>query len=145
MGLSAFGLLVLLSHSGVDIETIDDLKGLSVKNPWAAAMMMIVLFSMAGVPPTAGFFVKLAVLKALVDVSMTWVAVIAVMLAVIGAFYYLRIVKVMYFDEPDNRLSMVLGGNRFVRLFYTLNCLSLLYFGIFPAGLISLCSNALVS
>lgn len=140
MSAAAFGFIVLLSRSGVEIERVDDLKGLNKRNPWLAFMMMIVMFSMAGVPPTVGFFTKLLVLKALVDAHMTLVAVLGLLFAVVGAFYYLRVVKVMYFDE-----SNVEGKIQFEKLpitVFSVNCLSLLYLGIFPAGLIALCVNA---
>ncbi|MDP3704596.1 MAG: NADH-quinone oxidoreductase subunit NuoN [Legionellaceae bacterium] len=143
MSVGAFGLLVLLSRSGVEIERIEDLKGLNKRNPWLAFMLMIVLFSMAGMPPTVGFFAKLLVLKALVDVNMTWVAVLGLIFAVIGAFYYLRIVKVMYFDEAAD------GGHirlpRSVTALFSMNCLSLLYLGIFPSALIAACVSAFSS
>lgn len=140
MSAAAFGLIVLMSRSGIEVEDVHSLKGLSKRNPWLAFMMMIVMFSMAGVPPTVGFFTKLLVLKALVDVHMTWVAIVGLVFAVIGAFYYLRIIKTMYFDEavdvPPVKLS------RTTTLIYSINCLSLLYFGIFPGALITACINA---
>ncbi|KTD19713.1 NADH-quinone oxidoreductase subunit NuoN [Legionella londiniensis] len=140
MSVAALGLIVLMSRSGMEIEMIDDLKGLNKRNPWLAFMMMIVLFSLAGVPPTVGFFTKLLVLKALVDVNMTWVAVIGLAFAVVGAFYYLRIVKVMYFDEAENPEPVQVTG--ITQLIFSINCLSLLYFGIFPSALVSACMNA---
>lgn len=143
MSLGAFGLLTLLSRDGVEIENLDDLKGLNQKNPWLAAMLMIVLFSMAGVPPTAGFFVKLSVLKALVDVHLVWVAIFAVIFAVIGAYYYLRVVKLMYFDEAVHSRRIVFNFSS--RVLFSINCLALIYFGLFPAGLISMCSSAFAS
>lgn len=141
MSAAAFGLIVLLSHSGVEIESIDDFKGLNKRNPWLALMMMIVLFSMAGVPPTVGFLTKLMVLKALVDVHMTWVAIIGLVFAVIGAFYYLRIIKVMYFDEPLQSVRIQLP--RLSTVIFSINSLSLLYLGLFPGALISLSINAI--
>lgn len=140
MSAGAFGLLVLMSRRGLEIEQINDLKGLNKVNPWLAFLMLIVLFSMAGVPPTVGFFTKLLVLKALVDVNLLWVAVIGLIFAVIGAFYYIRIVKVMYFDSPEDKslLHMPWGMN----VVYSTNCLLLLYFGIFPGVLINACINA---
>lgn len=141
MSAAAFGLIVLLSHSGVEIESIDDLKGLNKRNPWLALMMMIVLFSMAGVPPTVGFLTKLMVLKALVDVQMTWVAVVGLVFAVVGAFYYLRIIKVMYFDEPVESMKIKLP--RISTVIFSANSLSLLYLGLFPSALISLSINAI--
>ena len=141
MSAAAFGLIVLMSRSGVEVDHIDDLKGLNKRNPWLAFMMMIVLFSMAGVPPTVGFFTKLLVLKALIDVHLTWVAILGLMFAVVGAFYYLRIVKVMYFDEPLKAAPVSLS--RTTTLIFSANCLSLLYLGIFPGGLIGLCISAM--
>lgn len=140
MSAAAFGFIVLLSHGGVEIERVDDLKGLNKRHPWLAFMMMIVMFSMAGVPPTVGFFTKLLVLKALVDVQMTWVAVVGLIFAVMGAFYYLRIIKVMYFDEPESTEKIQLS--RGTSIVFSTNCLSLLYFGMFPSALITLCINA---
>ncbi|HAT9693598.1 TPA: NADH-quinone oxidoreductase subunit NuoN [Legionella pneumophila subsp. pneumophila] len=140
MSAAGFGLVVLMSNHGMEIDSIDDLKGLNKRNPWLAFMMLLVMFSMAGVPPTVGFFTKLLVLKALVDVHMTWLAVVGLLFTVIGAYYYLRIVKIMYFDQPENEDIVRIGtGNTIV---YSLNCLSLLYLGIFPGALIAACINA---
>ena len=139
MSVGAFGLLVILSRSGVEIEAIEDLNGLNKRNPWLAFMMMIILLSMAGIPPTVGFFAKLLVLKALVDVSMTWVAVLGLIFAVIGAYYYLNIIKVMYFEEARDNSPIRLA--RSTTALFSANALSLLYFGIMPSGLISICMN----
>lgn len=143
MSVGAFGLLVLMSRSGLEIEEVSDLKGLNKRNPWLAAMMMIILFSMAGVPPTVGFFAKLLVLKALIDVEMTWVAVVGLIFAVVGAFYYLRVIKTMYFEEADEETVVKLPKP--AAALFSVNCLSLLYFGIFPGALITACVNALVN
>ncbi len=140
MSVGAFGLIVLLSNHGVEIESIDDLKGLNKRSPWLAFMMMIVMFSMAGVPPTVGFFTKLLVLKALVDVNMVWVAVLGLLFAVIGAYYYIRVIKVMYFDDVVDHTPI--KTDRAVTLLYSFNCLALLYLGLFPAALMNLCLNA---
>lgn len=137
---AAFGLIVLMSSHGMEIDNIDDLKGLNKRNPWLAFMMLIIMFSMAGVPPTVGFFTKLLVLKALVDVHMTWVAVIGLIFTVIGAYYYLRIVKIMYFDKPVHVEPVLI--NKGSSMILSLNCLSLLYLGIFPGALIVSCINA---
>jgi NADH-quinone oxidoreductase subunit N len=142
MSAAAFGFIVLLSHKGFDIENIDDLKGLNKRNPWLAFMMMIVMFSMAGVPPTVGFFTKLLVLKALVDVHLTWVAILGLLFAVIGAYYYIRIVKVMYFDPPITA-STVSAGND-VKWMLGVNGFAILGLGLFPGGLMSLCSEAIL-
>lgn len=140
MSVAAFGLIVLMSRNGLEVENVDDLKGLNKRNPWLAFLMMIVMFSMAGVPPTVGFFTKFAVLKSLVDASMTWVAVLGLLFAVIGAYYYIKIVKVMYFDDTTQTSSIVLSPSS--RILYSLNCLSLLFLGLFPAGLMNACMNA---
>lgn len=140
MSTAAFGLVVLMSNRGIEIDSIDDLKGLNKRNPWLAFLMLIVMFSMAGVPPTVGFFTKLLVLKALVDVNLTWVAIAGLLFTVIGAYYYLRIVKIMYFDEPENTEAVVM--NKTATVMYSMNCLALLYFGFFPGVLITACINA---
>lgn len=100
MSLAGFGMILLVSRAGFEAERIDDFKGLAQRKPWYAFLMMIVMFSMAGVPPTVGFYAKLAVFQAVVAAGYVWLAVVGVLLAVIGAFYYLRVVKVMYFDKP---------------------------------------------
>ncbi|RUQ90010.1 NADH-quinone oxidoreductase subunit NuoN [Legionella septentrionalis] len=140
MSAAAFGMIILMSRSGLEIEQIDDLKGINKRNPWLAFMMMVVMFSMAGVPPTVGFFTKLLVLKALVDVHLTWVATLGLVFAVIGAFYYLRIVKVMYFDDAQNPAPITVSAA--TKAVFSVNCLALLYFGIFPGALIAACVNA---
>lgn len=143
MSAAAFGLIVLMSRQGLEVDSIDDLKGLNKRNPWLAFMMLVVMFSMAGVPPTVGFFTKLLVLKALVDVHLTWVAILGLLFTVIGAYYYLRIVKIMYFDQPVNLDKVIISkGNAII---YSINCLSLLYLGIFPSALIAACINAFVN
>lgn len=143
MSAAAFGLIVLMSSNGMEIDSIEDLKGLNKRSPWLAFLMLIVMFSMAGVPPTVGFFTKLLVLKALVDVQMTWVAVVGLLFTVIGVYYYLRIVKIMYFDQPTNKEPIVINMSN--SIVYSLNCLSLLYLGIFPGALIAACINAFVN
>ena len=140
MSAAAFGLIVLLSRAGVEIEAVDDLKGLNRRNPWLAFMMIIVMLSMAGSPPAVGFFTKLLVLKALVDAKMTWVAILGLVFAVVGAFYYLRIIKVMYFDDAVDAKPIQMSN--MTKVVFSANCLSLLYFGIFPSALITACINA---
>lgn len=140
MSAAGFGLIVILSRAGIEIEAVDDLKGLNKRNPWLAFMMMIVMLSMAGIPPAVGFFAKLLVLKALVDAQMTWVAVLGLAFAVVGAFYYLRIIKVMYFDDVE--VPTVVEITQPAKIMFSLNCLSLLYLGIFPSALITACINA---
>lgn len=137
---AAFGLVVLMSNQGMEIDNLDDLKGLNKRNPWLAFLMLIIMFSLAGVPPTVGFFTKLLVLKALVDAHMTWVAVLGLFFTVIGAYYYLRIVKIMYFDKPVQAEPIIMNKGNLAVL--SLNCLSLIYLGIFPSALIVACINA---
>ncbi|STY28060.1 NADH dehydrogenase I chain N [Legionella wadsworthii] len=137
---AAFGLVVLMSNQGMEIDNLDDLKGLNKRNPWLAFLMLIIMFSLAGVPPTVGFFTKLLVLKALVDAHMTWVAVLGLFFTVIGAYYYLRIVKIIYFDKPVQADPIVMNKGNLAVL--SLNCLSLIYLGIFPSALIVACINA---
>ncbi len=140
MSVATFGLLVILSHKGLEVDKIEDLKGLNQRNPWIASMMLIVMFSMAGIPPTVGFFTKFLVLKALVDVQLTWLATLGLLFAVIGAFYYLRIVKVMYFDEAKDVTPFYF--TKPIKTVFSVNCLALLFFGIFPSSLITACINA---
>lgn len=140
MSVGAFGLLVLMSRSGVEIEWVRDLSGLNKRSPWLAFLMMVILFSMAGVPPTVGFFAKLLVLKSMVDVSMTWVAVLGLIFAVIGSYYYLYIVKVMYFDDAQDKSPICLS--RTTGALFSANALSLLYFGMVPGALMTVCTSA---
>lgn len=138
---AAFGIVILLSREGFEAENIEDFKGLNARHPWYAFMMLLVVFSMAGVPPTVGFYAKLLVLEAIIDQQMVWLAVVAVLFSVIGAFYYLRVVKVMYFDEAeDNHAINVSGG---MHLVLSSNALLALLLGIFPGALISLCLSAI--
>ena len=139
MSVASLGFLVILSRSTIEIENIKDLAGLNQRNPWLALMMMIVLLSMAGIPPTVCFFAKFVVLKALVETNMTWVAILGLLFAVIGAYYYLNIIKVMYFDEAKD--SNPIRLDRSTTALFSANALSILYFGLMPSGLISICLN----
>jgi NADH-quinone oxidoreductase subunit N len=140
MAAGGFGVITMLSRKGFDAENIDDLKGLNERSPWLAFMMMLILFSMAGVPPTVGFFAKLFVLEAVIVVDMVWLAGVAVFFSIIGAFYYLRAVKVMYFDKPVD--TTALGASMDTRVMMSINGLAMLYFGIFPAALFGACRTA---
>lgn len=138
MSLGAFGMMVLLSRLNIKVETLDDFKGLHHRAPWLAFLMLLIMFSMAGVPPTVGFFAKMAVLEALVKVHLVWLAIVAILFAIVGAYYYLRVVKVMYFDKPTDEAPLVIQGLD-KRLVLSLNGLVLLGFGLFPSGLFNLC------
>ncbi len=140
MAAGGFGVLTMISHKGLDAENIHDLKGLNDRSPWLAFMMMLVLFSMAGVPPTVGFFAKLFVLDAVISVDMVWLAIVAVFFSIIGAFYYLRAVKVMYFDKPIDDAPLVSSMD--TQLIVSINGLAMLGFGLFPAALLSACRAA---
>ena len=139
--LGTFGLLMALSHKGYDCETLEGLKGLNKKHPWFAFIGLVMMFSLAGIPPTVGFAAKLGVLEALVDAEHTFLAVIAVLASLVGAFYYLRVVKVMYFDEPSHEASV--SGSGFAKGLLSLNTILVLALGIIPAGLMSVCLDAM--
>jgi NADH-quinone oxidoreductase subunit N len=141
MAVGAFGMISMMSRKGFDADQLDDLKGLNQRNPWFAGMMMLLMFSMAGVPPTVGFFAKLFVLDAVVSVDMVWLALVAVAFSVIGAFYYIRVVKVIYFDKPEDDTPLVVGTD--TQIVFSLNGLSMLALGLFPASLLSVCAAAM--
>ncbi len=134
----AFGVLILLNRRGAEAENISDLSGLNDSNPWYAALLAIAMFSMAGLPPTVGFYAKLSVLQSVVQIDLVWLAVIAVLFSVIGLFYYLRIVRVMYFDKPLDR-EVTIKQALDVKILLSANGLSLLGLGIFPSVLMAYC------
>ena len=140
-GLVSFGILVLLSGRGVEFENIDDLKGLNQRSPWYAFLMLIAMFSLAGIPPTIGFWAKLSVIEAIVGTGYTWIAVIAVLASLVGAFYYLRVVRVMYFSEPDAGMLALPGRSE--TLLISANALAILLLGALPSLLLTLCAKAL--
>ncbi|WP_119155763.1 NADH-quinone oxidoreductase subunit NuoN [Caldimonas tepidiphila] len=143
--LGTFGIIMLLARAGHEAEELDDLKGLARRSPWYAAVMAIFMFSLAGLPPTVGFFAKLSVLQALLTTNVggyTWLAIIAVMLSLIGAFYYLRVVKVMYFDEPTDTAPIRMNGD--VRAVLSVNGLAVLGLGLLPGGLMAWCVQAVL-
>ena len=140
MSAGGFGVVIAMSRRGFEAENLEDYKGLNQRNPWFAGMMLLLMFSMAGVPPTVGFFAKLFVLDAVVSVDLTWLALVGVFFSIIGAFYYIRVVKLMYFDEPADETPLVMGLDTQVVL--SLNGLSMLVLGLFPAGLYAVCVSA---
>ena len=142
MSLASFGMLILLSRAGFEAENIDDFKGLNKRSPWFALMMLFVMFSMAGVPFFIGFFAKLAVLQAVVAAGYFWLAVVAVLLSVAGAFYYLRVVKVMYFDAPIDESPIQAPAE--VRIMLSANGIAIAALGLAPQMLMSLCAYALL-
>ena len=143
--LGSFGMIMLLSRQGFEAEQIDDLKGLAKRSPWFALVMTIFMLSLAGLPPTVGFYAKLSVLQSLVSTNVTgyvYLAVVAVILSLVGAYYYLRVIKIMYFDEPTDTHPIESTGD--VRLVMSLNGIAVLAFGILPGGLMALCGQAIV-
>lgn len=141
MTMGTFGIIMLLSRAGFEADKLDDYKGLNRRNPWYAFIMLLLMFSMAGIPPTVGIYAKLSVLQAVLNAGYTWLAVLAVLLSLIGVFYYLRIVKLMYFDEPETDAVIAPKGD--VKVLLSANGLAILAFGIFPQSLIALCSYAI--
>jgi NADH-quinone oxidoreductase subunit N len=137
MTVGAFGMLLYLSRAGFECENLEDLRGLNRRHPWYAFLMMLIMFSLAGIPPTAGFYAKLAVFQAAVAAGHVWLAVAAVLLSLVGAFYYLRVVKLMYFDDPVGELGVrVQPAAGFV---LSVNGLLLLILGVMPQSLMAMC------
>jgi NADH-quinone oxidoreductase subunit N len=139
--LASFGIIMLLSRDGFEADRIADFKGLNQRSPWWALMMLLVMFSLAGIPPTIGFYAKFSVIEAAVNGGFTWLAVVAVMASLVGAFYYLRIVKLMYFDDATETAPILARGDNQVLL--SVNGLAILLLGIFPQQLMGWCFVAL--
>ena len=142
MATGSFAMVLLLSRAGFEGDQLDDLRGLNRRSPWLAFMGLIIMFTMAGVPPTVGFYAKLGVIKAAISAGQVWLAVVAVMSALVGAFYYLRVVKLMYFEEPSDR-SALQGGGGAMRAVLSLNGLAVLALGLFPGMLLALCARVI--
>jgi NADH-quinone oxidoreductase subunit N len=138
---ASFGIILLLSRKGFEADQINDLKGLNQRNPWYAFLVMVIMFSLAGVPLTIGFFAKLTVIEAVIGVGYYWLAVVAVMASLVGAYYYLRVVKVMYFDEPADSAEITVRGD--AHFVFSANGMALLVLGIIPQPLLALCYRAL--
>ena len=137
----AFGMILLLAKQGFEADKITDFKGLNARSPWFAGMMAILMFSLAGLPPFIGFWAKLGVIQAVLGAHITWIAVIAVLFSVVGAFFYLRIVKLMYFDEPTETSSI--GGSMLMRTVLSANALLAFALGVVPGTLLQICQRAL--
>ncbi|HWG11292.1 MAG TPA: NADH-quinone oxidoreductase subunit NuoN [Rhodanobacteraceae bacterium] len=143
MSTAAFGIILLLARAGFECEMIDDLKGLNRRSPWFAGMMAIAMFSLAGVPPLFGFFAKVMVLKSAIDAHMLWLAIVAIAFSIIGIFYYLRVVKVMYFDAPQEGAPPLQPvPDVSLRLVLSANALALLALGIDSGPLLGWCQRA---
>ncbi len=141
--LGTFGLILLLSRLGFEADNISDLKGLNRRSPWLAGLMLILMFSLTGIPPTVGFYAKLAVLQALIQADLVWLAVVAVLFSLIGAYYYLRVVKAMYFDEPEDASAIETPIG--FKTVLSVNGALVLLLGILPAPLMALCAQAISS
>jgi NADH-quinone oxidoreductase subunit N len=137
MSAAGFGMVIMLSGRGVEAEKLDDFKGLNQRDSWYAAVMAMVMFSMAGVPVFVGFFAKWLVIKAALDAGLTWLAVVAVVFSVVGAFYYIRVVKLMYFDDPVTTAPIDAPVD--FRAAMSLNGIMMIGLGIFSGSLIAVC------
>ncbi len=142
MVLGAFGIMIVLSRAGFEAENIRDFQGLNERSPWLALLMLMIMMSMAGVPFLVGFYAKLVVLQAIVEVGLVWLAIVGVVFSVIGAFYYLRVVKVMYFDEPTDATPLTPALD--TQVVIGANGMLVLLLGLYPSGLMALCADALV-
>jgi NADH-quinone oxidoreductase subunit N len=138
--LGAFGIIVVLSRKGVEIEEISDFAGLSKRSSWYALILLVLMLSMAGVPPFIGFWAKWTVLREIVAIDMTWLAVVAVSFSVIGLFYYLRVVRMAFFEPSDNVTPV--DTRRSVRVLMSINMLGVVLLGLMPGGLLALCVQA---
>jgi len=140
MSAAAFGMVILLSARGVEAEQLDDFKGLNQRDPWYAAIMAMVMFSMAGVPVFVGFFAKWLVIQAVINAGLVWLAIVAVVFSVVGAFYYIRVVKLMYFDKPVTEASIEAPVD--FRAVLSLNGVMMLGLGVFSGSLIQICMSS---
>ncbi len=140
MSMGAFGMVILLGRKGGEADNLDDFMGLSDRNPWFAFIMMCLMFSLAGAPPFVGFWAKWFVLKELIAAGFVWLAAVAVIFSIIGAYYYLRVIKLMYFDKPQSMTAV--KATRQMRFVLSINGLSLLVLGLIPGLLMSLCIAA---
>ena len=136
-----FGLIQLIARRGHEAERLDDFKGLSRRSPWLAGVMLVMMFSLTGIPPLVGFYAKLAVLQSVIEAGMIWLAVYAVMMSLIGAFYYLRVVKLMYFDAPTDEAPIHVSTE--ARAIMSINGLAVLLLGVLPGPLMTLCLVAI--
>jgi NADH-quinone oxidoreductase subunit N len=141
MNLGTFGMILMLARSGFEADQLDDYRGLARRAPWQAFIMLLLMFSMAGLPPMVGFYAKLTVLAAVVDIGLVWLAVFAVMMSLVGAFYYLRIVKLMYFDEPVDTAPVTATAD--ARVLMSVNGLAVLALGLMPQPLMAWCLLAI--
>lgn len=144
MTLGAFGIVLLINRAGIEVESIEDFRGLNNRHPWLAFIMLIVMFSLAGVPPLVGFIAKIGLLEALIRAKLVWLAVLAILFSVVGAYYYLRIVKMMYFERKeegpvvDDHIRISTGS----LVAISINGIAVLVLGVLPGTLFALCHYA---
>jgi NADH-quinone oxidoreductase subunit N len=141
----AFAVIAIMSDDGIELDKLEDYRGLNARNPWLAFIMLLLMFSMAGVPPTVGFFAKLGLLEALVEANYIWLAALALVFAIIGAYYYLRVVMLMYFEEPRAELAntkIIMRPGILTAI--SVNGIAVLGFGLLPSGLIDMCRLSMV-
>jgi NADH-quinone oxidoreductase subunit N len=129
MSVAAFGAIIVLSRKGFEAENIEDFKGLNARNPWMAGLVLCIMASLAGVPPFLGFWAKMTVLSSAIHGGLVWLAIVGVLASVVGAFYYLRVVKVMYFDEPVGE-PLPANDDRVIGVVLGVNALALLALGL---------------
>jgi NADH-quinone oxidoreductase subunit N len=141
--LGTFGIIMFMAHQGFEAEDIQDFAGLGKTHPWLAGIMTFLMFSLAGLPPFAGFYAKFEVLSVLLATGRVWLVVLAVILSVVGAFYYLRMIKTMYFDAPTREHKVQASPTAWILM--SLNGLSVLALGIVPGGLMTLCYQAIAN
>ena len=142
MGVAAFGVILALSRAGFECEEISDFKGLARKSPWMAFLMLLAMFSLAGVPPLFGFWAKVLVLQASINAGMMWLAIVGIVFAIIGLYYYLHVIKVMYFDSPQEGSELQAKPDTSLRVVLSLNALSLLALGLYWGPLLAWCRQA---
>ncbi|MGA7297746.1 MAG: NADH-quinone oxidoreductase subunit NuoN [Rhodanobacteraceae bacterium] len=142
MSSAAFGVILAMARAGFEAENIDDFRGLNKRSPWFAGIMAMAIFSLAGIPPLWGFYAKLLVLKAAIDAGFLWLAIVAIITAIIGLFYYLRVVKVMYFDAPEEGSVLAPVDDKPLRWVLSLNGLALLVVGLYWGPLLTWCQQA---
>jgi NADH-quinone oxidoreductase subunit N len=141
MSLGAFGMVIMLSRAGFEADDLDDFRGLNKRSPWFAAVMLFIMFSMAGIPFFIGFWAKLSVLQAAWQAGYFKLVVAAVMLSLVGAYYYLRVVKLMYMDEPIEKASLQPQAD--MQLVMSLNGLAIVLLGVLPGPLMTMCQTAI--
>jgi NADH-quinone oxidoreductase subunit N len=143
MAMGAFGMIILLSRAGFESDCLEDFRGLNDRSSWLAFLMLVLMMSMAGVPPFLGFWAKWSVLLEVVNAGMVWLAVLAVVFSIVGLYYYLRVVRLMYFDRSETMERITAGFN--FQVMMSTNALAILALGIYPSGLMALCASVLVA